>query len=89
MGVVWLMVAGGNFYSSLSWTDAPFRSATTSATAALTSEISLATDPPSSTPAVAFCEWSPLMGASGVADAGADSSASSRSTSLLALAMFC
>ena len=74
---------------SLSSSDAPFRSATTSAAAFLISSISLVTDPPSSTEAVALVSPWPLVvvGVAGVAGV-ADSSASRRSTSFLALAMF-
>ena len=74
---------------SLSSREAPFKSAMTSAAALLTSSISLATEPPSSTDAVALV--SPLacgvvIGVPG--EEPAASSASRRSTSFLALAMF-
>ena len=70
--------------------EAPFKSAITSAAASLTSSISFLTEPPSSTEAVAFvspCPWPFVAGVDGVAVP--ESSASRRSTSFLAFAMFC
>jgi len=82
---------GGVVYSALSSMEAPFRSAATSEIAPFMRSISLATEPPSSTAAVAFVSPWPLVGADVVGVSGAeglDSSASRRSTSALALAMF-
>ena len=67
---------------------ASLRSSAASATAASSSAISFFTDPPSSTEAVALVSPWPLVWAVDVEAAGAASSASRRSTSFLALAMF-
>jgi hypothetical protein len=75
----------------LSSSEAPLRSATTSATAPLTSSTSLVTDPPSATEAVALVSPWPLTWDAGVSvaeEAEVASSASRRSSSFLALAMF-
>jgi hypothetical protein len=77
----------GVYYFSSS--EAPLRSATTSAAALFKSSTSLATEPPPSMEAVAFV--SPLawvvVGVEGT-ELEADSSASRRSTSFFALAIF-
>lgn len=64
-------------------------SAAASAAAASSRAISLATDPPSSTEAVALVSPWPLVLASLGAGASLESSAFRRSTSFLAFAMFC
>ena len=78
-----------DIYSSLSSREAPFRSATTSEAAAFMGSTSLATDSPSPTEAVGFVSPCPLVAAVvGVLGTEDDSSASRRSTSSFAFAIF-